>query len=83
MKWIIFIFLVQEIVRLAAQEWEKADPNVKSKLQNEYKHDKDNYVNQMENYQSNLTLSQKEELIKAKYDLEYNKEKRKLKKVKL
>ena len=68
---------------MAAKEWEKADPTIKLKLQNEYKHDRDNYIDKMENYKSNLTLSQKEGLIKAKYNLEYSKEKRKLKKVKL
>jgi hypothetical protein len=70
-----------DIVKLTAQEWEKADITVRDKLETEYKQEMVDFMAAQMKYNQMLTEEQREEIKKAKMDIAESKEKRMLKKV--
>jgi len=70
-----------DIVKLTAQEWEKADVTVREQLQADYKREMVDFLAAQVKYDQMLTSEQREEIKKAKKDMAESKEKRVLKKV--
>jgi len=70
-----------DIVKLTAQEWERADITVREQLQADYKRDMVDFLAAQVKYDQMLTSDQREEIKKAKKDMAESKEKRILKKV--
>lgn len=70
-----------DIVKLTAQEWEKADITVREQLQADYKREMVDFLAAQVKYEKMLTSEQREEIKKAKKDIAESKEKRVLKKV--
>jgi hypothetical protein len=70
-----------DIVKLTAQEWEKADITVREQLQADYKREMADFLAAQVKYDQMLTSEQREEIKKAKKDIAESKEKRVLKKV--
>jgi len=70
-----------DIVKLTAQEWEKADITVREQLQAAYKREMVDFLALQVKYDQTLTSEQREEIKKAKKDIAESKEKRVLKKV--
>jgi hypothetical protein len=70
-----------DIVKLTAQEWEKADITVREQLQAAYKREMVDFLAAQVKYDQMLTSEQREEIKKAKKDMAESKEKRVLKKV--
>ncbi|XP_026463686.1 ARS-binding factor 2, mitochondrial-like [Ctenocephalides felis] len=71
-----------DISKLASVKWEKAEPHVKSKLEEEYKKDQLVYIKQKVEYDKNLTEEQKEDIKQFKANQQEEKLKRDLKKQK-
>jgi hypothetical protein len=70
-----------DIVKISAQEWEKADITVREQLQADYKREMAEFLAAQVKYDQMLTNEQREEIKKAKKDIAESKEKRLLKKV--
>jgi len=70
-----------DIVKLTAQEWEKADITVREQLQADYKQEMVDFLTAQVKYDQMLTSEQREEIKKVKKDMAESKEKRVLKKV--
>ncbi|XP_021920824.1 transcription factor A, mitochondrial isoform X1 [Zootermopsis nevadensis] len=71
---------VTDIVKLTAQEWEKADITVRQKLEADYKREMVDFTAAQVKYNKMLTDEQREEIKLAKIDIAESKEKRMLKK---
>lgn len=71
---------VTDIVKISAQEWEKADITVREQLQADYKREMAEFLAAQVKYDQMLTNEQREEIKKAKKDIAESKEKRLLKK---
>lgn len=70
-----------EIAKVISQEWEKANPNLKKDLEDQYRKEIDNYTVQKMKYESSLTPEQKADLKQIRIEKQEAKEKKKLKQV--
>jgi hypothetical protein len=73
--------LCTDIVKLTAQEWEKADITIREQLEADYKREMVDFMAAQVKYDKMLTNEQREEIKKAKVDIAESKEKRMLRKV--
>ncbi|XP_068081770.1 transcription factor A, mitochondrial [Anabrus simplex] len=71
---------ITDVTKLAAEQWEKADPEVRQKLHDEYKDAMRDYLEERLKYEMSLTPEQKEEIQQAKEDIVDAKERKKLRK---
>lgn len=76
-------FRSAEIIKMAAKKWELIEPNLKIKLEDEYKKEHQVYMRQKIEYNKNVTPHQKEDIKLYRANLEEMRVKRDLKKVRL